>query len=74
MSRLMKNDEKRDLQKFPNGKSLQYDETIIKVKKNRASLKSSDYYWPEPEPVALIGGSAYTRIGLYASIYGNCNL
>ena len=35
-----------------------------------AWLKSSDYYWPEPEPVALFGGSAYTRVGLYVSIYG----
>ena len=35
-----------------------------------ASLKSSDYYWPEPEPVALFGGSAYTRVGLNVSMYG----
>ena len=29
---------------------LDFEEKFCKV---RASLKSSDYYWPEPEPVAL---------------------
>ena len=33
--------------------SVEDKEKEIWKKKYQASLKSSDYYWPEPEPVAL---------------------
>ena len=28
-------------------------EILFKTSEKRVSLKSSDYYWPEPEPIAL---------------------
>ena len=39
---------------------------------DRASLKSSDYYWPEPEPVALGAmGQVSTLMEQYKYPYGS---